>query len=324
MIKTLGYLEYEHPNSEQPLYTQAIPLLLGAYLAHSQRAVRREGLVELFWPNVGSVNSINRQLKNLSEHLYDRFEATNNHIVTFIYTQLCDVIELEPFEEFPYVIEQLRPLNRKLRSLGFISKYSYSVDGSEISVTYHITEELEPMKVYRHDKAKHNLRVALCSLRKYIDVNGLEKLSCVAMTDYQVVARSLRLGDIDTALELYDGHFLEGIEEKLEARNFDISSKLETWIVSERRQLAWAMQRALLIKAHQAREATEYVLMGQYATRALNFYSSYPSDDFLNSCVDYIELAHQKQLDMSEAVKSLQTFPISEPINSKQISGIRS
>jgi len=94
--------------------------------------------------------------------------------------------------------------------------------------------------------------------------------------------------------------------------------------VSERRQLAWAMQRALLIKAHQAREATEYVLMGQYATRALNFYSSYPSDDFLNSCVDYIDLAHQKQNETASLVKSLQTFPISEPINSKQISGIRS
>ena len=323
MIKTLGYLDYEHLDPQQGRYTQPIPLLIATYLAHHKRAVRREHMVDLFWPNAGCVNGINRQLKYLSQHLYDRFEATNNHVVSFSYTQLCDVIGLEPFDDFAYVIEQLRPLHKKLRATKFISKYSYSLDKQEISVSYVITEELEPLRVYNHNRAKHNLRVALCSLRKHIEVEGLEHLSCFASTDYQVVIRSLQLGDTDTALELYDGHFLEGIEEKLEAKHFDIGSKLETWIVSERRQLAWAMQAALLSKAQQAKEATEYVQMGQYATQALNFYSSCPSDTFRESCLDLIELSHQKQKEMSEKVLVLQSLPISEPINLRLNSGIQ-
>jgi len=143
MIKTLGYLEYEQAEREQNLFTQPVPLVIATYLAHSKRAVRRQHLVDLFWPNAGCVNGINRQLKYLSQHLYDRFEATNNHVVNFDYTQLCDVIGLEPFNDFPYVIEQLRPLHKKLRATKFISKYSYSLDESGISISYVITEELE-------------------------------------------------------------------------------------------------------------------------------------------------------------------------------------
>ena len=300
MIKTLGYLEYGNEG-----YKRFIPLLIAVYMAHNKHAVRREQLAKLFWPHIAcSENSTGLQLKQLSQHLYERFEATNHHVVVFDYTHLCDVIGLEPHADFAYVIEQLRPVNKKLKRLGYISKYSYQLDGKGISVSYTITEQLEPLKLYRHDKARHNLRVALCNLRKRIPIEETKhgRLTCNVLTDYQVAMQALQQGDLDTVLSLYEGCFLEGIEAILLRHNYELGSELSDWIESERQSLAWALQRALLQKALEAKAATKYVQMGQLARQAINLYSSYPSQAFVEECADLISFAEEKQQPLSQVV----------------------
>jgi len=181
MINTLGYLEYEKLN-----YRRYVPLLITTYLAHSKHPVPREQLTQLFWPHANNEGNVPSQLNNICQHLYERFETANNHIIVCDYNHLCDVIGIEPFADFPYVIEQLRPLNKKLKKLGFINKFSYKVDHNGISVSYTITEKIEPMKIYNHDKAKHNLRVALCNIRKIFDIEATSsgRLHTSVSTDY--------------------------------------------------------------------------------------------------------------------------------------------
>ena len=292
MIKTLGYLEYGEES-----YQRYVPLLIAVYLSH-HKVIRREQLAKLFWPHIASSeNSLGLQLKQLSQHLYERFEATNKHIVKFEYRHLCDVIGLEPHTDFAYVIEQLRPVNKKLKKLGFISKYSYQLNSDGISVSFETTEKLEPLKLYNHDKARHNLRVALCNLRKIVPIEESKhgRLSCTVLTDYQVALQALQQGDLDTALSLYEGAFLEGIESKLLRHNFELGSSLSNWIESERQHLAWSLQQALLNKALEAKEATQYVQMGQLARQAITLYDSYPSQAFLEQCADLISLSEVKQ-----------------------------
>lgn len=306
MIRTLGHLEYEKLN-----YRRYVPLLIATYIAHSKHPVPREQLAQLFWPHASSDGNVSSQLTNVCQHLYERFEATNQHIIVFDYIHLCDVIAIEPFADFPYVIEQLRPLHKKLKKHGFISKYSYNLDHKGITVSYTITENLKPMKMYNHDKAKHNLRVALCNLRKMFKIEATQygRLQTDVTTDYQLCLEALKQGELDSALSLYQGHFLVNIEDLLYTYSYELGTELANWIVSERQNLAWAIQRALLKKAHQAKADTSYTLMGQYARRAVTLYNPCPTEVFVDDCAELIDLSEEKHASALTLKDSLTQLP---------------
>jgi len=104
----------------------------------------------------------------------------------------------------------------------------------------------------------------------------------------------------------------------LYTHSFELGTALSNWIVSERQSLAWAIQRALLQKAHQAKEDTSYTLMGQFARKAVTLYVPCPSVVFVDDCAELISLSEEKHptaLTFEESLTLRVTPPIKSAVN---------